>query len=89
MGICAHCGTKFPKTRRTRKYCTNRCRTNACLTKKPRLKAGEVEALHALLEAEVGSVDELRERLRRIVAPHLPPIAVEAGEERVFVPRLD
>ena len=88
MDTCAHCGTQFPKTRRTRKYCTNRCKTNACLTKKPRLKAGEVEALHALLEAEVGSVDELRERLRRIVAPHSKPIAV-APVERVFVPRMD
>ena len=47
-----------------------------------------MEALHALLEAEVGSVDELRERLRRIVAPHLPPIAVVANK-RVVVPRLD
>ena len=88
MGTCAHCGTTFPKTRRTRKYCTNRCRTNACLTKKPRLKAGEVEALHALLEEEFESVEELRERLRKIVAPHLPPIAV-APAERVFVPRMD
>ena len=87
MDTCAHCGSPFPKTRRTRKYCTNRCKTNACLEKKPRLKAGEVEALHALLEAEVGSVEELRERLRRIVAPHLPPIA--AVNERFAIPRLD
>lgn len=87
MGTCLHCGAHFPKTRRTRKYCTNRCKTNACLEKKPRLKAGQVEALHALLEAEVVSVDELRERLRAIVAPHLPPIAVV--DERVIVPRLD
>lgn len=88
MGTCAHCGTPFPKTRRTRKYCTSRCKTNACLTKKPRLKAGDVEALHALLEAEVGSLEELRERLRAIVAPHLPPIATVPAE-RAFVPRMD
>ena len=87
MGICLHCGTQFPKTRRTRKYCTNRCKTNACLEKKPRLKAGQVEALHALLEADFATVDALREQLRAIVAPHLPPIAVV--EERVVIPRLD
>ena len=87
MGSCAHCGSPFPKTRRTRKYCTNRCKTNACLEKKPRLKAGEVEALQALLEVEVGSVADLRERLRAIVAPHLPPIAVVEG--RVAIPSMD
>jgi hypothetical protein len=88
MGICLHCGASFPKTRRTRKYCTNRCKTNACLEKKPRLKAGQVEELHALLEAEFASVDALRERLRAIVAPHLPPFpAVADGPVRV--PRLD
>jgi len=89
MDTCAHCGSQFPKTRRTRKYCTNRCKTNACLTKKPRLKAGEVEALHALLEAEVGSVEELRERLRRIVAPNAPAIPVAPPAERVLIPRMD
>ena len=87
MGICLHCGSPFPKTRRSRKYCTNRCKTNACLEKKPRLKAGQVEALHALLETEFASVDALRERLREIVAPHLPPIA--APDEPIRVPRLD
>ena len=87
MGICLHCGSPFPKTRRTRKYCTNRCKTNACLEKKPRLKAGQVEALQALLETDFSSVDALREQLRSIVAPHLPPIAVV--EDRVSVPRLD
>jgi hypothetical protein len=88
MGTCAHCGEQFPKTRRTRKYCTNRCKTNACLTKKPRLKAGDVEALHALLETEVGSVEELRERLRSIVAPNGTSIAA-VSVDRFFVPRLD
>lgn len=87
MGICLHCGTPFPKTRRTRKYCTNRCKTNACLEKKPRLKAGQVEALHELLAAEFSSVDALRERLRSIVAPDSAPIAVV--EDRFSIPRLD
>ena len=88
MGICLHCGASFAKTRRTRKYCTNRCKTNACLEKKPRLKAGQVEELHALLEAEFASVDALRERLRAIVAPHRPAIDVPL-DERAFIPRLD
>ena len=89
MGTCSYCGSTFPKTRKTRKYCTNRCKTNACLEKKPRLKAGQVEELHALLEAEFASVDALRERLRAIVAPHLPPIAAATTEASVRVPRLD
>lgn len=87
MGICCHCGTPFPKTRRTRKYCTNRCKTNACLEKKPRLRAAEVEALHALLFADFESVDGLREKLREILAPDLPAIPVADG--RPMVPRLD
>ena len=87
MGTCLHCGARFPKTRKSRKYCTNRCKTNACLEKKPRLKAGQVEALYALLESEFSSVDALRERLRAIVAPDREPIAVV--EERVSIPRLD
>lgn len=87
MGICLHCGAKFPKTRRTRKYCTNRCKTNACLEKKPRLKAGQVEALHELLEADFSTVEALRERLRAIVAPDRPAVPVVDG--RVLIPRLD
>ena len=87
MDTCSYCGSPFPKTRRTRKYCTNRCRTNACLEKRPRLKAGEVEALHALLELEFSTVEALREQLRAILAPHLPAIPVVDG--RVAIPRMD
>jgi hypothetical protein len=87
MGTCTYCGTPFPKTRKTRKYCTNRCRTNACLTKKPRLRSMEVEALHGLLHAEYASAEELKERLRIILAPHLPAIPLEDG--RALVPRMD
>ena len=83
MGTCSYCGSSFPRTRKTRKYCTNRCKTNACLDKKPRLRAAEVEALHELLHSEFASVDALRERLRAILAPDLPPIPL------VAVPRLD
>ena len=87
MDTCSYCGSPFPKTRRTRKYCTNRCCTNACLEKRPRLKAGEVEALHALLGVEFTSVDALREQLRAILAPDAPPIPVV--ESRVSIPRMD
>jgi hypothetical protein len=87
MGICSYCGSPFPRTRKTRKYCTNRCKTNACLDKKPRLKAAEVEALHELLQTEFASVDALRERLRAILAPDLPPIPLVDGH--AAVPRLD
>ena len=87
MDNCSYCGSPFPKTRRTRKYCTNRCRTNACLEKRPRLLAAEVEALHALLETDFHSVDALRERLRAILAPDLPPIPVAEGP--VAIPRMD
>jgi hypothetical protein len=87
MGTCSWCGTPFPKTRKTRKYCTNRCKTNACLEKKPRLRAAEVEALHELLHSEFASVDAMRERLREIVAPDLPAIPLVDG--RVAIPRLD
>jgi hypothetical protein len=85
MGTCEYCGTRFPLTRSTRKYCTSRCKTNACLDRKPRrIRAAEVEALHALLRAEVGSAELFRERLRQIIAPHLEPFATEAG-----IPSLD
>ena len=87
MSICLHCGTRFPKTRATRMYCTNRCRTNACLERRPRrIRAADVEALQDLLDEEVTSVDVLRERLRAIVAPHRPPIAFHGPP---FVPRMD
>ncbi len=82
MGHCHYCGAAFPKTRKTRKYCTNRCKTNACLDKKPRLRAADVEALQDVLSAEFASVEAMRERLRAIVAPEMPPIPA-------FVPRLD
>ncbi|MEA2463365.1 MAG: hypothetical protein QOJ98_1112 [Acidobacteriota bacterium] len=87
MGTCSWCGTPFPKTRKTRKYCTNRCKTNACLEKKPRLRAADVEALHEVLHSEFASVDAMRERLRAIVAPDLPSIPLVDG--RVAIPRLD
>jgi len=85
MGTCEYCGTGFPKTRSTRKYCTPRCKTNACLGRKPRrIRAAEVEALHLLLHAEVRSAELFRERLRQIIAPHLAPFGGEWG-----VPGLD
>ena len=85
MGTCEYCGTQFRLTRSTRKYCTPRCKTNACLDRKPRrIRAAEVEALHELLHAEVDSAALFRERLREIIAPHLPPFGVGGG-----VPRLD
>jgi hypothetical protein len=87
MGTCSYCGTPFPRTRKTRKYCTNRCKTNACLEKKPRLRAAEVEALHEVLHAEFVSVEEMRDRLRAIIAPEMPPIPLVEG--RVAIPRLD
>jgi len=87
MGTCSYCGTPFPRTRKTRKYCTNRCKTNACLEKKPRLRAAEVEALHEVLHAEFVSVEAMRDRLRAILAPEMPPIPLVEG--RVAIPRLD
>ncbi len=87
MGNCSYCGSPFPRTRKTRKYCTNRCKTNACLEKKPRLRAGEVEALHEVLRAEFPSVDAMRERLRSILAPEMPAVPLVDG--RVAIPRMD
>lgn len=82
MGTCSHCGGAFPETRATRKYCTPRCKTNACLTRKPRrMRAAQVAAVHDLLDEEFASVGDLLERLRMIVAPHRPG--------RPAVPRLD
>jgi len=75
MGTCDYCGNRFPLTRSTRKYCTPRCKTNACLDRNPsRLSAGEVRALYQLLEATVASAEEMRERLRRIIAPDRAPM---------------
>ena len=89
MGTCEYCGTAFQKTRATRKYCTNRCKTNACLDRKPaRIRAADVQELYGLLAMEFESADELRERLRLILAPEMPPIPVGEGG-RVVIPRLD
>jgi hypothetical protein len=87
MGQCNYCGAAFPRTRKTRKYCTNRCKTNACLDKKPRLRAADVEALQDVLSAEFASVEAMRERLRSILAPELPAIPLVNG--RAAVPRMD
>jgi hypothetical protein len=87
MGQCHYCGAAFPRTRKTRKYCTNRCKTNACLDKKPRLRAADLEALQEVLTTDFPSLEAMRERLRAIVAPDLPPIPLVDG--RVAIPRLD
>jgi hypothetical protein len=88
MGICTYCGTLFPKTRSTRKYCTPRCKTNACLTRKPsRIRAADVQALYALLDREFTSAEVLQERLRAILAPAAPPLPLEG--DRIIIPRLD
>lgn len=87
MGTCSYCGTPFPRTRKTRKYCTNRCKTNACLDRKPRLRAADLEALQKVLSAEFPSLEAMRERLREIVAPDLPGTPLVDG--RVTIPRMD
>ena len=87
MGTCSFCGSQFPRTRKTRKYCTNRCKTNACLEKKPRLRVSEVEAITEILHADFDSVEAMRERLRAIVAPDMPAIPLAGG--RAAIPRLD
>lgn len=87
MGTCSYCGTPFPRTRKTRKYCTNRCKTNACLDKKPRLRAADVEAIQEVLSSDFPSLEAMRERLRAIVAPDLPAIPLVDG--RAAVPRMD
>ena len=88
MGICLHCGDSFPRTRVTRKYCTSRCKTNACLDRKPsRIRAADVQALHELLDLDFQSLDGLRERLRSILAPGRDPFPLADG--RAFVPTLD
>ncbi len=88
MGTCSYCGSKFPKTRATRKYCTPRCKTNACLDRKPsRLRAADVQAIYQLLTGDFDCAEELKERLRAIVAPQMAPIPLDRG--RVIIPRLD
>ncbi len=88
MGSCEYCGSQFPRTRATRKYCTPRCKTNACLDRKPsRIRAADVQALFALLESEFASLDDLRERLRIILAPATQPLPLREG--RPIVPDLD
>jgi hypothetical protein len=88
MGICIWCGNRFPKTRVTRKYCTSRCKTNACLGRKPsRIRAADVAALYELLDAEVPSLEALRNRLRQILRPDETPLPLIDG--RPMVPRLD
>ncbi|PYQ60163.1 MAG: hypothetical protein DMF58_09120 [Acidobacteria bacterium] len=93
MGTCSYCGSRFPLTRSTRKYCTPRCKTNACLDRNPsRIRAADVRELYTLLEEDFSTVDTLRERLRRIIAPERPPIPqVTFGEEQdgVYVPKMD
>ena len=94
MGTCSYCGSRFPLTRSTRKYCTARCKTNACLDRNPsRMRAAEVRELHAVLDEDFTSVDALRERLRMIVAPERPPILPTViqtdGGEAVYVPKMD
>jgi hypothetical protein len=82
MGTCSYCGSRFPLTRSTRKYCTPRCKTNACLDRNPsRIRAADVRALYELLDEQVGSAEALREHLRRIIAPERPPISQVAAAE--------
>ena len=86
MGTCDYCGSQFQKTRATRKYCTNRCKTNACLDRKPcRIRAAEVQELYRLLDMEFESADALRERLRE-PSPHLRMVKLSAGARAVASP---
>jgi hypothetical protein len=89
MGTCDYCGSRFPLTRSTRKYCTPRCKTNACLNRNPsRIRAADVRALYDLLDdEELRSIDAFRERLRRIIAPSRPEIAEPPDE--LYVPGMD
>jgi hypothetical protein len=88
MGTCEYCGTRFPLTRAGRKYCTPRCRTYACLERKPRrMRAADVEALYDLAESEISS-SELRARLRAILFG-TPVEIMEQESERVLIPRMD
>jgi hypothetical protein len=88
MRTCEYCGTPFQQTRATRKYCTNRCKTNACLDRKPRrIRAADIQALYELLEREFDSAESLQESLRSILVPDAPPIPLVNGKPSV--PRLD
>lgn len=88
MGICSWCGTRFPKTRATRKYCTPRCKTNACLGRKPsRIRAADVQALYALIDEDAPSLEAFRNRLREILTPEAQLIPLVDG--RPMVPRAD
>ncbi|HUJ13447.1 MAG TPA: hypothetical protein VL284_06605 [Thermoanaerobaculia bacterium] len=94
MGTCEYCGSRFPLTRSTRKYCTPRCKTNACLDRHPsRIRAAEVRELYAMLDEDFRSIEEIRERLRRIVAPGRPPIEIESippeAADSIYIPRMD
>jgi len=92
MGICSYCGTEFPKTRATRKYCTSRCKTNACLNRKPsRIRAADVQAIYALLNDDFDSAAELMGRLRSILLPGSEPMVAAASTAagEVFIPSLD
>jgi hypothetical protein len=84
---CSHCGNPFPKTRATRKYCTPRCKTYACLDRSPsRLRAADVKSLYELLNVDFESTQALRERLRDILAPEM---ALPAPDEPFVPPDLD
>jgi hypothetical protein len=88
MGTCDYCGSQFQLTRSTRKYCTPRCKTNACLDRHPsRVRAADVRALYELLDQELTSVEAFRERLRKIIAPERPQIPTTP--EDAHVPNLD
>jgi len=46
-----------------------------------------VQAIFELLGAEFDCAEELKERLRAIVAPQMPPIPLDGSH--VIIPRLD
>src|SRR5437763_9749959 len=89
MGTCDYCGSRFPLTRSTRKYCTPRCKTNACLDRNPsRVRAADVRPQYELLETdELGTVEAFREKHRRIIAPERQPIAAPNSDN--YSPTLD
>ena len=49
--------------------------------------AADLDALQEVLNADFPSLEAMRERLREIVAPDLPPFPLVDG--RAIVPRLD
>jgi len=90
MGTCCYCGRNFPLTRATRKYCTPRCRTNACLDRKPRrIRAADVDAIFRLIDSDVDSAEMFRARLRAILVPGSPQQVVMEESGRVVIPRMD